>query len=95
MPPMSANMPGFSPSNISTHTGFSRGSTAPSRQHASGGQYFVDFTYRIYAIPSWNTPSIIIDSIAVGDPYEARRASMTHSRVTLEKIHEGCFPKKN
>lgn len=37
----------------------------------------------------------IIDSIAVGDPYEARRASMTHSRVTLEKIHEGCFPKKN
>ena len=37
----------------------------------------------------------IIDSIAAGDTYEACYASMTHSRVTLEKIHEGCFPKKN
>ena len=36
----------------------------------------------------------IIDSITVGDPVEARRASMTHSRITLEKIHEGGFPKQ-
>lgn len=35
----------------------------------------------------------IIDSIAVGDPFEARRASMTHSRITLEKIYERGFPK--
>ncbi len=36
----------------------------------------------------------IIDSIAAGDPSEAHRASMDHSRVTLEKIYEGYFQKK-
>ena len=44
MPPMRANMPGFSPSKSMTHTGFSSGSSPPSRQQASGGQYSEDFT---------------------------------------------------
>ena len=51
-------MPGASPSNMNTHTGFSRGSTAPSSEHASGGQEPDARPSSTYGMPSCTTPRI-------------------------------------